>query len=105
MKSIYMLSLMEAYAEDENQIPSIIMVEDPEMFLHPKLQKTSSEILYRLSQKNQVIFTTHSPHLLSNFEAVRSGRSFWMMKPIPSQRKEPISGQFWTIWDIMRQIL
>ena len=67
MKSIYMLSLMEAYAEDENQIPSIIMVEDPEMFLHPKLQKTSSEILYRLSQKNQVIFTTHSPHLLSNF--------------------------------------
>ena len=58
---------MEAYAEDENQIPSIIMVEDPEMFLHPKLQKTSSEILYRLSQKNQVIFTTHSPHLLSNF--------------------------------------
>ena len=67
MKSIYMLSLMEAYAEDANRIPSIIMVEDPEMFLHPKLQKTSSEILYRLSQKNQVIFTTHSPHLLSNF--------------------------------------
>ena len=67
MKSIYMLSLMEAYAEDDNRIPSIIMVEDPEMFLHPKLQKTSSEILYRLSQKNQVIFTTHSPHLLSNF--------------------------------------
>ena len=67
MKSIYMLSLLEAYVADKNSLPSIIMVEEPEMFLHPQLQKTSSEILYRLSQKNQVIFTTHSPHLLSNF--------------------------------------
>lgn len=52
---------------DENSLPSIIMVEEPEMFLHPQLQKTASEILYRLAQKNQVIFTTHSPHLLANF--------------------------------------
>lgn len=69
MKSIYMLSLLEAYVADENRLPSIIMVEEPEMFLHPQLQKTCSEILYRLSQKNQVIFTTHSPHLLSNFSS------------------------------------
>ena len=62
MKSIYMLSLLEAYVMDENSLPSIIMVEEPEMFLHPQLQKTASEILYRLAQKNQVIFTTHSPH-------------------------------------------
>ena len=43
------------------------MVEDPEIFLHPQLQKTCSEILYRLSKKNQVIFKTHSPDLLFNF--------------------------------------
>ena len=69
MKSIYMLSLLEAYVMDENSLPSIIMVEEPEMFLHPQLQKTASEILYRLAQKNQVIFTTHSPHLLANFSS------------------------------------
>ncbi len=69
MKSIYMLSLLEAYVAEKNILPSMIMVEDPEMFLHPQLQKTSSEILYRLSQKNQVIFTTHSPNLLSNFNS------------------------------------
>ena len=63
MKSIYMLSLLEAYVMDENSLSSIILVEEPEMFLHPQLQKTASEILYRLAQKNQVIFTTHSPHL------------------------------------------
>ena len=71
MKSIYMLSLLEAYVMDENSLPSIIMVEEPEMFLHPQLQKTASEILYRLAQKNQVIFTTHSPHLLANFSSKR----------------------------------
>lgn len=67
MKSIYMLSLLEAYIEDEKRLPSILMVEYPELFLHPSLQKTASRILYRLSKKNQVIFTTHSPNMVSNF--------------------------------------
>lgn len=69
MRSIYMLSLLEAYAENEERIPSILMIEDPEIFLHPKLQKVSGEILYRLSRKNQVIFSTHSPNLLANFNS------------------------------------
>ncbi len=67
MKSIYMLSLLETYIQDEKQIPSIIMVEYPELFLHPSLQKTAGAILYRLSRKNQVIFSTHSPNLIANF--------------------------------------
>lgn len=67
MKSIYMLSLLETYIEDDTSMPSIIMVEYPELFLHPSLQKTASKILYRLSKKNQVIFTTHSPNMVSNF--------------------------------------
>lgn len=67
MKSIYMLSLLETYIEDETRIPSIIIVEYPELFLHPSLQKTASKILYRLSKKNQVIFTTHSPNMVVNF--------------------------------------
>ena len=67
MKSIYMLSLLETYIEDEQRIPSIIIVEYPELFLHPSLQKTASKILYRLSKKNQVIFTTHSPNMVANF--------------------------------------
>lgn len=43
------------------------MEEEPEIFLHPTQQKISGEILYRLSRKNQVIFSTHSPNLLANF--------------------------------------
>ena len=67
MKSIYMLSLLETYIEDEKRLQSIIVVEYPEIFLHPSLQKTASKILYRLSKKNQVIFTTHSPNMVANF--------------------------------------
>ena len=44
MRCIYMLSLLETYVEEESQLPSIIVVEYPELFLHPRLQKTASEI-------------------------------------------------------------
>ncbi|MCI7448770.1 MAG: AAA family ATPase, partial [Blautia sp.] len=69
MRSIYLLSLLEAYLEDEERVPGMILMEDPEIFLHPTLQKKSSEILYRLSKKSQVIFTTHSPNLLFQFNS------------------------------------
>ena len=67
MKSIYMLSLLETYVEDTTQLPSVIIVEYPELFLHPSLQKAASRILYKLSKKNQVIFSTHSPNMVANF--------------------------------------
>ena len=67
MRSIYMLSLLETYEDQKGQAGDVIMAEDPEIFLHPKLQKVSGEILYRLSRRSQVIFSTYSPNLLANF--------------------------------------
>lgn len=69
LRSIYALSLLETYIEEESTIPCIIMIEDPEIYLHPQLQKVASEILYRLSKKNQVIFSTHSPSMIFNFSS------------------------------------
>jgi hypothetical protein len=69
MRSIYLLSLLEAYVEEQNQIPSLILLEAPETFQHPGMQRITSEILFRLSKKNQVIFTTYSPNLLYNFNS------------------------------------
>lgn len=68
-KSIYLLSLIEAYIEEKSRVHSLIMIEDPEIFLHPQLQKVASEILYRLSKKNQVIFSTYSPIMIFNFSS------------------------------------
>lgn len=69
MRSIYMLSLLETCEESREKNTDIIIVENPEIFLHPKLQKISGEILYRLSKRNQVIFSTHSPNFLPNFNS------------------------------------
>ncbi|MEG2773893.1 MAG: AAA family ATPase, partial [Acetivibrio sp.] len=69
IKSIYALSLLEAYVDEEGTLPCVIMIEDPENYLHPQLQKVASEILFRLSKKNQVIFSTHSPNLIFNFSS------------------------------------
>lgn len=69
MRCMYLFSLLEAYSEIEENLSSIIMIEDPEIFLHPSLQREVGEILYRVSRKNQVIFTTHSPNLLPNFNS------------------------------------
>lgn len=69
IKSIYALSLLEAYIDETETLPCIILMEDPEIYLHPQLQKVASEILYRLSKKNQVVFSTHSPNLIFNFSS------------------------------------
>lgn len=69
IRSIYALSLLEAYIDEDNTIPCIIIIEDPEIYLHPQLQKSASEILFRLSKKNQVIFSTHSPNMIFNFSS------------------------------------
>ncbi len=67
MRCIYILSLLEAYVYDTDVIPCIILMEDPELYLHPQMQKVAAEILYRLSKKNQVFFSTHAPSMLFNF--------------------------------------
>lgn len=87
MRSIYMLSLLETYTEEENQMPSLIMIEDPEIFLHPSSQKTTGDILYRLSKKHQVIFSTHSPNLLPNFNSKQIRQMILDKKGMPAIRK------------------
>lgn len=68
-KSIYALSMLQAYTSEDDTLPCVIMMEDPEIYLHPQLQKVASEILYKLSKKNQVFFSTQSPNLIFNFSS------------------------------------
>ncbi len=68
-RCIYMLSLLQAYMNEKNKVPSIIIIDDPEIFLHPQLQKVASEVLYKLSGKNQIIFSTYSPNMIFNFSS------------------------------------
>lgn len=47
--------------------PAIVCIEEPEIGLHPRLLKVIGELLQELSTRTQVIVTTHSPHLVDQF--------------------------------------
>jgi predicted ATP-dependent endonuclease of OLD family len=61
-------SLLELYAElnlpeEENGIKNILMIEEPEIYMHPQMQRKMADLLYKLSDsgKIQIICGTHSP--------------------------------------------
>ncbi len=51
----------------ELEIPSLITIEEPERNLHPVALTSLAHLLKRLSQKTQVVLTTHSSQLLDAF--------------------------------------
>lgn len=54
--------------EESNRVTPIVIIEEPESFLHPSAQSEFGRILQDLSKELeiQVIATTHSPYLLSH---------------------------------------
>lgn len=65
-----LLSLLRALADRARagqrlRRPFILLFEEPEAFLHPDAQSKMREALRGISQAAQVIFTTHSPLLIS----------------------------------------
>ncbi len=48
-------------------LPPLIAIEEPERSLHPGALKNIADVLKQLSERTQVIITTHSSHLLDAF--------------------------------------
>lgn len=67
LRSIYILSLLKAYNDIKKWNNTIILIEEPELYLHPELQKVMSWTLNEISKEHTVIFTTHSPLILNQF--------------------------------------
>ena len=51
----------------QDQLPTLIGIEEPERNLHPGLLREVASVVKRLSKKTQVIITTHSSQLLDCF--------------------------------------
>lgn len=73
-------------------IPSLIAIEEPERNLHPGILQDLASILKRLSQKTQVVITTHSSQLLDCFDIgdISSDVSVILVKKHPELGTEAI---------------
>ena len=66
VRSVYILSLLQSYQAISAK-HTIFIIEEPELYLHPQLQKSMAKTLSEITENNQVIFTTHSPIMLREF--------------------------------------
>ena len=65
-QSMVILSILETYVQiSQSNTQYILLIEEPEVYLHPKLQRRMIDTLLKISEKNQVIFTSHSPITVS----------------------------------------
>lgn len=64
MQNAIVLAILQAFEQTQKQ-GAILLIEEPEMFLHPQMQRTLYKTLRRIGQTNQVIYTTHSPHFVA----------------------------------------
>lgn len=70
-RNLYLLALLEGYMDqrkEELKRPGLFLIEEPELYLYPKLEKRMGSLLKELSLENQVFITTHSSALISDFE-------------------------------------
>ena len=62
------LALATLFLQPEELRPSVILVDEPELGLHPYAITMLASLVKQASVKTQVILSTQSPHLLDHFE-------------------------------------
>ncbi|MEW6505946.1 MAG: AAA family ATPase, partial [Chloroflexota bacterium] len=77
LHSLVVLAL-HAHALERRLNGGIIAIEEPELHLHPNLQRHYVVLMRRLSQKKriQIICTTHSPFLVNQIDLRRTAKIF-----------------------------
>lgn len=74
MQRAIALGLIQLYArsgalEDDNPTPLILMLDEPETWLHPSAQLKLGEALSKIGEREQVFIITHSPYLIRKFNS------------------------------------
>ena len=65
MQSVMILTILEAYVEHNVEKDCILIIEEPEVYLHPSLQRKMIKALKKVSESNQVLISSHSPLVVS----------------------------------------
>lgn len=58
------IAILKAF-EERKKSGALFLIEEPEMFLHPQMQRSLYKTIRNLSATNQIIYTTHSPHFVT----------------------------------------
>lgn len=72
IQNALVLAILRAY-EERKKKGAILLIEEPEISLHPQMQRSLYKTIRKIGETNQVIYTTHSPHFVTipDFEEVR----------------------------------
>ncbi|MCT2347147.1 AAA family ATPase [Niallia taxi] len=69
MQSLLIIAILEAYIEhNTGDQDFILIIEEPEVYLHPSLQRKIVNILKEISTSNQIFISTHSPIVVSQLK-------------------------------------
>ncbi len=74
LQSMTILCLLQTFAEMGQHDDSIMLIEEPEVYLHPELQRKMFGALRKIARGTQVLYTTHSPIMISEVWAGESVR-------------------------------
>lgn len=66
---IQLYAKSEALADPENPTPLILMLDEPETWLHPTAQLRLGDALSAIGEREQVFIITHSPYLIRKFDS------------------------------------
>ncbi len=76
---VSLLFLVEALL---NQPPGkLLVIDEPELSLHPQLQRNLLEIILEKSKENQIVYATHSPEMVSIDAIINGGTLARVVNP------------------------
>jgi len=65
------LAILKAFEERKKQ-GALFLIEEPEMYLHPQMQRSLYKTIREIGKTNQVLYITHSPNFVTipNFDEI-----------------------------------
>lgn len=85
---------------------SIVLIDEPEISLHPKWQQKIVKIYENIGENNQIIIATHSPHIVSSVKAESLKLLTKSENGIEILQKENINGSYgYTVERVLTELM